>query len=87
MQDRLGATCVLSQAGGGLNGAVLRAGLVDEICLMVLPAIVGGSGTPPLFDGPDLQDDESPAGLELLDSQIETDGLLWLRYADIQNSA
>jgi 2,5-diamino-6-(ribosylamino)-4(3H)-pyrimidinone 5'-phosphate reductase len=31
MRDQLGATCVVSEAGGGLNGALLRSGLVDEL--------------------------------------------------------
>jgi 2,5-diamino-6-(ribosylamino)-4(3H)-pyrimidinone 5'-phosphate reductase len=81
MRHRLGITCVVSMAGGGLNGALLRAGLVDEIQLVVLPAAIGGYGTPTLFDGPELADDQTPTRLRLLSTQTETDGTLWLRYA------
>jgi 2,5-diamino-6-(ribosylamino)-4(3H)-pyrimidinone 5'-phosphate reductase len=80
MQDRLGVTCVVSKAGGGLNGALLRADLVDEVHLLVYPALVGGSGTPTMFDGPELGHDEVPTRLRLLSTRVEADGMLWLRY-------
>jgi riboflavin biosynthesis pyrimidine reductase len=85
MKDRLGVSCVLSTAGGGLNGALLRAGLVDEIQLLVLPAVIGGLGTPSVFDGPVLGDEELPTRLRLLSSQAEADGMLWLRYEVINS--
>jgi riboflavin biosynthesis pyrimidine reductase len=80
MRERLGVTCVVSTAGGGLNGALLRAGLIDEIQLLIMPAAIGGLGTPALFDGPELADGEAPARLRLLSSRVEGDGLVWLRY-------
>jgi 2,5-diamino-6-(ribosylamino)-4(3H)-pyrimidinone 5'-phosphate reductase len=86
MHDRLGVTCVVSTAGGGLNGALLRAGLVDEIQLLVRPAAIGGLGTPTLFDGPELADGDSPTRLRLLFAHAETDGMLWLRYEVIREA-
>ena len=80
MRDRLGVTRVVSNAGGGLNGALLRAGLVDEIDLLVLPAAIGGRLTPAIFDGPPLGDGELPVALRLLDSRVESDGTVRLRY-------
>ncbi len=80
MRARLGVTRVVSHAGGGLNGALLRAGLVDEIDLLVLPAAIGGQGTPAIFDGPPLGDGELPVRLRLLGTQTETDGTVRLRY-------
>ncbi len=80
MKDRLGVTCVKSTAGGGLNGALLRAGLIDEIQLMVSPNAIGGEGTPSIFDGPPLAKDELPTRLKLLFAHAESDGMLWLRY-------
>jgi riboflavin biosynthesis pyrimidine reductase len=84
MQVRLGVSCVLSTAGGGLNGALLREGLVDEIQLLVLPAVIGGLGTPTVFDGTVLGDHELPTRLRLLSAQTEPDGMLWLRYEVIR---
>ncbi|GAB4057654.1 RibD family protein [Catellatospora paridis] len=77
---KLGVTCVVSNAGGELNGALLRAELVDELHVVMLPALVGGKGTPALFDGAQLMPGELPTSLRLLSVQAETDGLIWLRY-------
>lgn len=85
MRDRLAVTCVVSTAGGGLNGALLRAGLVDEIQLLVLPAAIGGLGTPSLFDGRQLTGGELPTRLRLLAVHAERDGMLWLRYEIVRD--
>lgn len=86
MRERLGVTCVQSTAGGGVNGALLRAGLIDEIHLLVSPSAIGGSGTPTLFDGTPLAEGESPTQLRLLFAHAETDGMLWLRYEVVRNA-
>jgi riboflavin biosynthesis pyrimidine reductase len=48
--DRLGqifgVDCIVSDAGGVLNGALLQAGLVDEIDIQFLPAVVGRAEAP-----------------------------------------
>ncbi|MGC4942978.1 RibD family protein [Kribbella sp. DT2] len=80
MYEVLGVTCVVSTAGGGLNGELLRADLVDEIHLVISPAIIGGLGTPTAFDGPELPLDQLPTRLRLLSTQTETDGMIWLGY-------
>ena len=54
--DRLarefGIRRLLLEGGGGINGAFLDAGLIDEISLMVLPLADGTCGAPTLFDRP-----------------------------------
>jgi 2,5-diamino-6-(ribosylamino)-4(3H)-pyrimidinone 5'-phosphate reductase len=80
MKSKLGVTCVLSTAGGKLNGALLRAGLVDEINIELLPAIIGGAETPSLFDSPALKPNEWPTRLELISAQVQAGGRVWLRY-------
>jgi riboflavin biosynthesis pyrimidine reductase len=69
-----------------LNGALLRAGLVDEINVQFLPAIIGGFDTPSLFDAPELRDDEMPARLNLISAQIEAGGRVWLRYEVVRET-
>lgn len=76
----LAVTRVLSMAGGRLNGALLRAGLVDEVNVEFLPAIIGGRDTPSLFNAPSLKTDEWPTRLELLSAQVQAGGRVWLRY-------
>lgn len=66
--------------GGALNGAFLRAGLVDEISILITPCVVGGTSTPSTFDGPDLT---SPTGLtrtKLVKMSQAAQGAPWLHY-------
>lgn len=80
MRSELGVTCVLSEAGGRLNGALLRAGLVDEVNVDFFPALIGSSGAASMFQSPDLAPDEWPTRLRLLSAQARADGRVWLRY-------
>lgn len=80
LRSRLGVTCILSTAGGRLSGALLRAGLIDEVNVEVLPALIGGSETPALFDAPALGPGEQPCRLRLLSAQVRANGRVWLRY-------
>ncbi|NHN55720.1 deaminase [Calidifontibacter sp. DB0510] len=79
LADRLGAQCIVSEGGGGLNGALLRAGLVDEVNLVIAPMVVGGRGTPATFDGEPLADGIPATAMRLEHVEREGDAL-WLRY-------
>ncbi len=80
LNARLGVKCVLSTAGGRLNGALLRAGLIDEVAIDFFPGLIGGRETPSLFDSTELPPDALPTRLELLDAQVQPDGHIWTRY-------
>jgi 2,5-diamino-6-(ribosylamino)-4(3H)-pyrimidinone 5'-phosphate reductase len=84
MKALLGVECVLSTGGGRLNGALLRAGLVDEVNVEFLPALIGGTDTPSLYDSPALGADEQPTHLKLISCQAQAGGRVWLRYEVIR---
>lgn len=80
MAALLNVTRLISTAGGKLNGALLRAGLVDEVNIDVFPALIGGTRVPSLFDSPELKPDECPARLSLISAQVRSGDHVWLRY-------
>ncbi|WP_242002171.1 RibD family protein [Kribbella steppae] len=84
LQDRLGVSCVVSEAGGTLNAALLRADLIDELHLSLLPAAIAGKSVPTIFDGPELLPDESPTQLRLISATPTPGGTVNLRYKVIR---
>ncbi|WP_214406017.1 RibD family protein [Pseudonocardia lacus] len=73
---RRGARRVRVDSGGALTGALLRAGLVDEISLLVHPVWCGDRGDRRWYGeatGP-------PAGLTLVANRSVGDELVWLYY-------
>lgn len=62
---------VIIDAGGTMNAALLRLGLVDIVDVVTLPGLVGGMGTPSIMDGPQLDIHEWPIRLQLIDCFVE----------------
>lgn len=71
----LGMSTALVEGGPGLNGQLLEAGLVDEVCLSLAPALVGGDSRRMIHGAAPVEHQ----GMRL-DRVIEADGLLLLRY-------
>jgi 2,5-diamino-6-(ribosylamino)-4(3H)-pyrimidinone 5'-phosphate reductase len=69
---------LMLEGGGRINGGMLRAGLIDEVSLLVAPIADGRIGTPALFDVDG--DDVTPRALALEAVERRGDGVLWLRY-------
>ena len=80
LSAKLGVRVMCLWGGGTLNGAMLRAGLIDEIHLFLWPLLIGGRRTPTLADCDDLASDRGPAVLQLLSAQVQENGYLWLHY-------
>jgi riboflavin biosynthesis pyrimidine reductase len=81
LNRELGIERLMLEGGGGANGALLRAGLVDEISLVISPVIDGASGAPTVFNSGDV--DLGPAPIEkmvLASHEILDGGTVWLRY-------
>src|SRR4051812_23464283 len=88
LNRELGVKRLLLEGGGGANGAFLRAGLVDELHLIVYPAIDGARGAPSVFDSLESDADKRApvVAMSLDSSQILEGGAMLLRYL-IQNAA
>ena len=67
-------------SGGTLNGALLHAGLVDEVSILLDPTLIGGTTPSSLYVAPDLPSEEG--GIRLRPTHVETlrGGNVWLRY-------
>ncbi len=73
---------LLVEGGGRINGSFLRAELVDELSLLLAPAVDGLMGTPAVFDYEGAPDDATAKGfkLALRSCQPMDGGIVWLRY-------
>lgn len=78
-----GATVVRVDSGGSLTGALLSAGLVDEISLLVHPCLAGSAdGAPAPPSGPRWFGADPPpaSALRLVSAETFDDAVVWLRY-------
>ncbi|MBS0547612.1 MAG: dihydrofolate reductase family protein [Proteobacteria bacterium] len=81
LNRELGLTRLLLEGGGGANGALLRAGLIDEISLVISAVVDGSTGGPIVFNSGD--SDLGPAPLQkmtLASHKVLDGGAVWLRY-------
>ncbi len=73
---------LLLEGGGKINGSMLRAGLIDELSLLIAPVADGLIGTPALFDSHDPASDNLPGvSWKLRSMERRTDDIIWLRYS------
>jgi 2,5-diamino-6-(ribosylamino)-4(3H)-pyrimidinone 5'-phosphate reductase len=77
---RYGVRTVRVDSGGALNGVLLRAGLVDEISVLIAPAVAGGVSLRDLFISPDALPPGHVVPLRLVHHERIADNVLWLRY-------
>jgi 2,5-diamino-6-(ribosylamino)-4(3H)-pyrimidinone 5'-phosphate reductase len=80
LNEKFGVSVVRMDSGGTLNGILLRAGLVDEVNLLVHPVLVGGTSTKSFFEDRAHGDLESYLSLSLKGVEQVKNGLLLLTY-------
>jgi len=80
LNARHGIQTVQVDSGGTLNGVLLRAGLVDEISLLISPTLAGGMSPRSIYRAPDLASAEDIIRLRLFHLEQLEDGIVWLRY-------
>lgn len=77
LADEFGVKRLAVVGGGKINGGFLKAGLVDEISLLVGSGVDGRIGQPAVFDG---LTSGTPVPLKLKSVKSYPDGAVWLRY-------
>jgi 2,5-diamino-6-(ribosylamino)-4(3H)-pyrimidinone 5'-phosphate reductase len=85
--DEYGVETVQVDSGGTLAGALLRAGLVDEVSLIVAPVLIGGTSPRSIYRAPDLESAEGAIRLALIEARVVDGGHVWLRYAITRGAA
>jgi riboflavin biosynthesis pyrimidine reductase len=75
-----GVRTLMLEGGGRINGSMLRAGLIDEVSLLVAPVADGRIGNPALFDVGEHGGGPPPSGLTLVAVERRGGDILWLRY-------
>ncbi|MFT4117947.1 RibD family protein [Bradyrhizobium sp.] len=82
LHRELGVKRLLLEGGGAANGAFLRAGLIDELDLILCPAVDGARGAPIVFDSTEAESDRrAPVTAMTLESTRQLGGgVLLLRY-------
>jgi 2,5-diamino-6-(ribosylamino)-4(3H)-pyrimidinone 5'-phosphate reductase len=68
---------LMLEGGGRINGSMLRAGLVDEVSVLIAPVADTRIGTPTLFD---VDGDVTPHQLTLEAVERRSGDVLWVRY-------
>jgi 2,5-diamino-6-(ribosylamino)-4(3H)-pyrimidinone 5'-phosphate reductase len=77
---KLGLRKLLLEGGGVFNGAMLKAGLIDEISQVVVPVVDGGTGIPSLFDIPGRPPRMAAGQLRVIGQRKLPGGVNWFRY-------
>jgi riboflavin biosynthesis pyrimidine reductase len=82
LNRELGVKRLLLEGGGGTNGAFQRAGLIDELSLILCPAVDGAKGAPAVFDSTEAEaGHRAPVEAMSLESSHPLNaGAIWLRY-------
>jgi riboflavin biosynthesis pyrimidine reductase len=81
LNRELGIKRLLVEGGGTANGECLRAGLLDEVSVVICPTLDGAQGAPSVFDSAATDAPRPPLTAVTLESCEQLGGgAVWLRY-------
>jgi len=80
LNTQFGVKSLRVDSGGILNGALIKDDLVDEICLLVHPVIVGGMLSNSIYTDPDLILNNEVLDLKLLKMEKLKNEIIFLHY-------
>lgn len=75
-----GINSISLQGGGIIDGAMLAAGLLDELSLVVYPGIDGNSLSPSVFEYVGEGRAAHGQALEFVSAEVLPHGIVWMRY-------
>jgi len=87
IRRKLGLEHLLLEGGGTFNGAMLEAGLVDEISQVIVPVVDGGAGVTTLFEVPGGAARKAVARLRALSHRTLPGSIHWLRYRVVRRAS
>ena len=85
LNARFGVKTIRVDSGGALNGALLRAGLIDEVSVLITPALVGGTIPRSIFTAPDLTSPDGVISLKLCHVEQLRGETVWVRYEIVKS--
>jgi riboflavin biosynthesis pyrimidine reductase len=77
----LGIKRLLVEGGGNVNGSLMAAGVIDELSMLLAPAVDGALGVTGVFEVPDARGLAGKARLRLTSNETLEHGLVHLCYA------
>lgn len=80
LKTLFGIETLMLGGGGVLNWSFIRAGMCDEVSVVVAAAADGSSETPSLFETRGGLASDSPVRFRLEQAEVKDDGCVWLRY-------
>jgi 2,5-diamino-6-(ribosylamino)-4(3H)-pyrimidinone 5'-phosphate reductase len=86
LNEKYGVELIRVDSGGTLNGVLLRAGLVDEVSVLIHPALVGGTKPQSMYRAPDLTSADGVIPLKMINIQKAKDDIIWLMYEVVKET-
>ncbi len=80
LRAHFGIRRLMLEGGGLFNGAMLKAGLVDEFSQVIVPVVDGGRDITSVFEIPGSRSNKAAARLKTTQHRVLRGGIHWLRY-------